>query len=245
MIRQRYYPTSNTARPGWLLNFANGLPEANVQLGLPAAQVEAIARDARYLAFLYGAWLAAIRRFGRAATVSVREAATGRAAPEGAPFEPPVFTPPNPPAGVVPVPAGAELRVFKFVQSIKACLAYDDAIGHRLGIIGPEKTASHPAPVFRLALERGPDHEWVRIVFRKYGHKGVTIYSRRGIVVDGAADDQAPWEELGIDTRSPAWDRRPLLVAGQPEIREYRLRYFEDDAPTGEYSPVESVTVGP
>jgi len=40
-------------------------------------------------------------------------------------------------------------------------------------------------------------------------------------------------------------DERPLLVAGQPEVREYRLQYYDDAGPAGDFTPVQSVTVTP
>ena len=76
----------------------------------------------------------------------------------------------------------------------------------------------------------------MKVVFKKYGRQGVIIFSRRG----GAA-----WEMLGIDLASPYNDERPLLAAGQPEVREYRLQYYDDAAPAGDFTPVQSVTVTP
>ena len=35
-----------------------------------------------------------------------------------------------------------------------------------------------------------------------------------------------------IDTESPYEDERPLLVAGTPEVREYRMRLRDKDTPT-------------
>ena len=50
---------------------------------------------------------------------------------------------------------------------------------------------------------------------------------------------------LAIDHASPYMDERPLLVAGQPEVREYRLQYYDNAAPSCEFTPVESTTVTP
>jgi hypothetical protein len=33
-------------------------------------------------------------------------------------------------------------------------------------------------------------------------------------------------------------------VPGQPETRDYRLRFYDDDVATGEYTPIASVIVG-
>ncbi len=66
--------------------------------------------------------------------------------------------------------------------------------------------------------------------------------SRRGdlFVPRGGA-----WEQLAIDLTSPYLDDRPLLVPTQLEVREYRLQFFDGDAPTDEFTEVQSVTVAP
>jgi hypothetical protein len=50
---------------------------------------------------------------------------------------------------------------------------------------------------------------------------------------------------LAIDLNSPYLDERPLLAAGVPETREYRLQFYDDAAPEGGYTEVTSVTVSP
>ena len=63
-------------------------------------------------------------------------------------------------------------------------------------------------------------------------HEAVFVESRRG-------GPSAPWEFLGIDSESPYEDARPLLVAGQPEIREYRMRFWDKGTPNGDWTDVE------
>ena len=64
----------------------------------------------------------------------------------------------------------------------------------------------------------------------------MAIYSRRA---------GGPWELLAIDLASPYLDARPLLVATQPETREYRLQYYEAEAPVGDFTAIASVSVAP
>lgn len=171
-------------------------------------------------------------RIRTAATAGLREAYSGSGA---AAMALPVFTPP-PLGGAVAVPPGALDRIFKFVQTIKSAPAYTEAIGLQLGIVGEEDGAENPLPTFTITMERGGGTcECVRIVFNKYGRDGVVIQSRR----DG------DWELLAIDLSSPYLDDRPLLAAGQPEVREYRLQYYEDAAASGGFTNVASVTVAP
>jgi hypothetical protein len=60
------------------------------------------------------------------------------------------------------------------------------------------------------------------------------VYSRRGT---------GDWELLHISAESPYLDERALLVAGQPEIREYKMRFWDAGSENGEWSDVASVTV--
>ena len=234
MKRQPYFPRTVAERPEWFHNFATELPLANAALGLPAADVTARTADASYSEYLCGAWLTAVREFGPACTASVEEFLGGTGA--GA-FVPPVFTAPPLPAGVAAVPPGALERIFAFVQTIKASPNYTEAIGLQLGIVGQQDAAEHLLPEFTVEAERGADScECVKIRFKKFGRQGVVIHSRRG----GGA-----WEMLAIDLNSPYLDERPLLVAGQPEMREYKLQFYDDAGPAGGFTAVTTVTVSP
>ncbi len=53
------------------------------------------------------------------------------------------------------------------------------------------------------------------------------------------------WEFIGIDTGSPYMDERPLLAAGQPEVREYRVRYWDKATPNGDWTASAKIAVAP
>ena len=233
MKRQPYFPRTVAARPEWFGNYATQLPIANVTLALPAADLTASVNDARFCEYSSGIYLTKAREFGPAMTASLDELFDGTSA---APFVLPLFTVPALPAGVTAVTAGALRRIFAFVQMIKASPNYTEAIGLQLGIVGSEDASENPLPTFTLKVERGEGCECVKVIFKKYGRQGVVIWSKRG---------NGGWEMLAIDLSSPYLDERPLLVPGQPEVREYRLQYYDDAAPTGEFTPVQSVTVTP
>ena len=91
-------------------------------------------------------------------------------------------------------------------------------------------------PKFLTTLEQGAGCQCVKHVFYKYTHQGVYIESRRGT---GA------WEFQAIDTESPYLDERPLLVTGVPEVREYRMRFWDKGTPNGDWTDVVKVTVSP
>lgn len=233
MKRQPYFPKKIAARPGWFANYAAQLVLANAELGLLAGDVTATVADARYLQYACGPWLTATRDFGPAATSALEALYEG---PGADPFVLTVFTPPALPVGVTAVGAGALQRIFAFVQVIKTSPNYTEAIGLQLGTVGAEETAENLVPTFSLMVERGETSEVVKVVFRKYGRPGVAIYCRRG----GAA-----WELLAIDLASPYLDARPLLVPTTPEVREYRLQYYEAESPVGDFTAIASVTVAP
>jgi len=233
MKRQPYFPRLVSERPDWFANFATQLPIANTTLALPAPDVTASVNDARFCHYSCGAWLTGAREFGPAATAAIDGLFNGTGTD---PFVLPPFTVPALPAGVTAVLPGALTRISNFVQTIKASPNYAEAIGLQLGIVGQEDAAQNPLPTFTLVVERSGGCECVKIVFKKYGRQGVIIFSRRG----GGA-----WEMLAIDLASPYNDERPLLAAGQPEVREYKLQFYDDAAPVGDFTPVQSVTVTP
>lgn len=233
MKRQPYFPRTLAQRPEWFANYAIQLPIVNTTLSLPAPSVTASVADARYCEYASGVWLTATREFGPTATAALEQLYDGAGA---APYAMPAFTAPALPAGVTAVPPGALRRIFAFVQTIKAAPAYTEALGLQLGVVGQEDSSEHPLPEFTLKVERGEGCECVRLNFRKFGRQGVVIYSRRG----GGA-----WEQLGIDLTTPYLDERPLLNPAQPEVREYRLQYFDGDQATGDFTEVQSATLAP
>lgn len=233
MKRHEYYPNRLADQPEWHFNYADRLLEYGVPIGLEEAGVTASVNDSRFMGYSLGAWLTKVREFGPGAT---SELETLRFGTGGSVFELPLFEAPPLPVGVTPVLPGALNRIFKYVQSIKAAPGYTEGIGLLMGIVGQEDTTENALPTFTLKAEMGLDCQCVRIRFKKFGRMGVAIYSRRG----GGA-----WEFLGIDTESPYLDERALLVPGQPEMREYRMRFWDKGAETGEWTDTASITVAP
>jgi len=233
MKRKPFFPELVGLWSAWFDNFATQLPQANATLGLDPAIITARVKDARYCQYASGPWLTWVRETGTQATAALDTLLNGTGSDD---YTLPVFTPPALPAGVTAVPPGALKRILDFVAQIKRSPNYNDPIGHQLKIIGEEDSTEHPVPEFSLEVERGSGCECVRVRFKKHGHKGVVVFCRRG---------NGEWEMLGIDLASPYMDERPLLNAAQPEIREYRLQYYDNDGPNGEMSPVQKITVNP
>jgi hypothetical protein len=111
-------------------------------------------------------------------------------------------------------------------------------MGRDLGIEAAQESplapAEEPQPTGEAIALTGFD---VRVTFRKGSFLGVLVESQRA--------DETEWTNLGIDFHSPYLDSRAPGVAGQPEVRRYRLRYVGDEGPTGAYSDVMAVTARP
>ena len=200
-------------------------------IGLVPADITASVNDSRHLAYSLGSWLTAVRGYGPGCTsqLEVLKLGTGNTA-----FELPEFAPPAPPAGLTAVLPGALTRIFKYVQTIKAAPVYTEGLGLLMGIVGSEDSTEHAVPEFALKTVLGDDCQCVRVGFKKFGHYAVAIYSRRG---------GGDWVLLGVDSSSPYLDERELLVAGQPEKRDYRMRFWDDGTENGDWTDIASITV--
>jgi hypothetical protein len=96
---------------------------------------------------------------------------------------------------------------------------------------GPQPKAKVEAGATGTALQRA------RINCKKKGLMDVAVYCRRGAA--GAVMDL-----LGISTDGIFLDERPLPAAGQPEVRQYQIRFWDKDQETGPWSDTLTVTVG-
>lgn len=233
MKRQTYYPSRTGNQLIWLENFAIKLAIYGPSLTIPTGEIGGAIDDANWCAYLLGLWLAGVRAFSPSTTDKVNEALTGIG---NSPIVLPTFTAPALPSGVTARNPGALTRIFTLVGKIKRDAAYDESMGTDLGIVGSENTAEHSVPKITIALEQIGATQAVRIGFLKYAHTGIYIETRRG----GGA-----WEFLGIDTVSPYMDERPLLVSTAPEVREYRMSFWDKGTQNGEWTDVAKVTVSP
>lgn len=233
MNRQEYYPIQNNDQISWLGNFRGKLPGHCDRLGIAAGDYTPILKDAAYLAYLLGTWIGALRTYSKACTVYMELAQMGHGSSER-----PTFPDPPLPDGVEEVPPGALRRIFAFVQRLKKTPDCDQATQRDLGLLPRPDYAEHRAPGFEPSLLPWQTGQMVKVRFFKYGHEGVLVQSRRG-------DLDGSWEQVGVTTASPWFDKRPLLVAGQPEVREYRLCFWDKGEGNGDWTAVSRVTVSP
>ena len=233
MKRQPFWPKIKAQQPLWLRNWANQLEAHGPTVGLAPATITSHALDARNTAYALGEYNTAVREFGPAVSEYQNHLCYGAG---GAALALPVFVVPTVPAAPAAVPAGALNRIFALCAIIKKSPGYTVEIGLQMGIVGEEDTAEATSPDFNLKAESGTGCQCVRIVFNKHGEEAVIIEERRAGGAGGF---------LAVDSGSPYLDERPLLVAGQPEVREYRMRFYADNQGFGEWTPWKAVTVGP
>ncbi|MCX6858197.1 MAG: hypothetical protein NTV80_25220 [Verrucomicrobia bacterium] len=232
MTRQDYYPVGIPEQVLWLQHFANTLLEYLHVLNIPEARLRDGVADARWLVYVVGAWRTELRSIAPAGTSAIEHAQTGKG---NDPMQLPEYHLPPLPAGVVPRAPGALKRLFKLVHTIKHVAGYDDGVGQMLGILPRHDSRVFSCPTFKIKVLSGTPNQKVAIRSSKHGHYAAFIQSRRG---------GGDWEDLGIVSKNLYEDLRPLRVPGQPELREYRLRFWDNGTPTGDWTAIATVTVG-
>ena len=132
--------------------------------------------------------------------------------------------------------ANAEKRARALAKRIKAHPAYTEGLGRVLGIIGPEDTTdiSTLKPDLTGEDKRGGA---VEIYFNLANSEGVNLYSRR--------DGDGEFKFLARDTVPPYVDNRPMLVAGKPELRNYKAVFVVADQEVSQFSDEITVNCAP
>ncbi|MBI5683896.1 MAG: hypothetical protein HZC54_02335 [Verrucomicrobia bacterium] len=234
MKRQLYYPSRIPDQITWLENWRNKLAAYGAALGLSPAQVAAGIADAAWLIYLHLSWLAAARAWSQACTKAMTDAETG----DGTVLMvPPVFTPPAPPDGVVPVRTGALNRIFALVQLIKDSPGCTAAIITDLGLAGTEQTA----PDFTTLA---PDFTLTRLVTGikvGWGWGGYAAFLDM-IELQVDRNDGKGFVFLANDTTPGYLDTFPQPAA--PVKWKYRAIFHVRDQRVGHWSIEKSITVG-
>jgi hypothetical protein len=225
-----YFPTTEAARISWIIHYRDQIAVHGPTVGLSAEEIAATQGELDFYLWLHRDRYPASQADAKADTAyrAFMDTGTGTAAQQ-----PPARTPiPDPPP--LPLP-GILTRVFAQVARIKNSLGFNDYVGNELGVIAVPDTTEHPWPDFSLSFEHGPNVQRVCISFTKYGHDGVWLESRV---------NNGEWLALGADNAKPHYDTRPLIDPALPEVREYRLRWWDKGEPNGEFSPVQKIIVG-
>lgn len=225
-----WIPLREADRLTWLQNFALKLNVYVGTAGIVAGDVTAVNL---YLAFYL--WI--INRTDQIRTASQDLTEWKRLLADG-PIGTPIGAAPAAPvyAGIplgTPV-AGIFPLIIALAERIRNTAGYTTAIGEDLGIVPPAAIAPLGDPTFTVAALPNSETrlDWVKA-------------TSDGVIVEGQRAGEATWTLLGTDRFSPYVDGRAPLVAGQPEVRRYRLRYLAGDDPVGNYSATVSVTTVP
>ncbi len=231
MKHQQYYPTRAAEQVQWLENFAGKISNYTAVLGLDAARVADIIKDARWVAYTIGPWLTAVRAWNLSCTQAAKEVQTG----SGGLVALPVFTAPALPAGTVARPQGGLDRIFDLVAEIKENNNCGDALCADLRIHGTGDTPPDfnvLSPVLDLVLSGN-------IIKVGWGWEG------HGKWLDQCeiqVDRGQGWQMLTYDT-TPGYNDTQPHPATLTQWK-YRAIYRVDDAQVGQWSPVVTIAVG-
>ena len=231
MINQSYFPKNEANRVIWLSNFNTKLLIHGTELTIDPAEQALTITDIGYYIWMLQTWYPSIQQSAFEATALKNNIGNGPSKPI---CTLPVHSAITPP-GQMPIP-GVLTRLFNLIARIKISKGYTESIGVDLGVVGGFDATEHLTPEYTVTTERGASIEQANISFTKYGHDGVSIDGRR---------NQGDWEFLAISMLKPWLDTRPLLDPLLPEIREYRLRFWDKGDANGEHTAVQRVTVGP
>ena len=229
-MKKYFLPNGNAQRGTWISNFDIKLKELGSKVGATKDDTDSVHADA--LAFVYSLLLSAasLSFEHQCATyqLSIRNSPNGTE-----PIDIPVLAV----VGVAPapVPSGIFTRIGLLVKRIKASKGYTDDIGRALGIIGAEMEAKNATDDVQPKLSGKMVGGFAQLKYTKGANNGIRIESRRGTESDFTLLDKI--------NKTIYSDKRPNLIAGQPEKREYRAWFFVGDEVVGQVSAVISITV--
>lgn len=229
----KYYSKNALEAMAWMDNYAVQIAIHGPACGLSPSEISDTQADAAHYLKLKREWHQVIENFGQTATDYIDHYAMGSSATAMRRPECPVFTDLGEER-----PPGTLRRIFGTVNRIKVHENYsDEVVGKALNIVTPTSNRpQRPYPIFTTRLAQGPGHQLVEIEFKICKHGGVYIESR---LYNGT------WQFLAIDNAKPHIDDRPLQTPNTPEVREYRMRWWDKGEAHGEWSPVQTITVIP
>ena len=231
MLTQSYFPNTEGDRVVWLTNFDTKIQIHATALALNPVELATTLTDIDFYVWVLQTWYPSIQQSALESTAYKLLIGYGTESHVIAVPAHAAITSPAP----TPLP-GVLTRLFNLIARIKIGTGYTESIGLDLGIVGSVVSSTPQTPEYTVTTERGPEIEQVSISFIKYRHDGVSIYSRR---------NQGDWEFLAVAMVKPWLDNRALIDPLLPEVREYRLRYWDKGDANGEYSAVQRVNVGP
>jgi hypothetical protein len=226
-------PRDESAFDIWLTNFNNNFPSVAAALN-ESASVARIAQDAvagRYLITRNEA----IRSYKQQESEFKERAIKGES--DGATLTLPSLSLPEPPERLV-INEGMWDFANRLVQRIIKADAFTPEIEALLDIgLGDDTDSVAPDNMKPLIKELDAVNGAVKIRASLQGMKAFRVFSQRG------ANDS--FEAVGDSAQAEFFDERQNLVPGQPETRQYKLVFLENNKPVGEYSAIETVVTKP
>ncbi len=224
MSKRYYLPGNLEAFVFWLSNFILKLKPLATLLGVSPRELEQTEADHKFVSFACDAknQYAAKAKDLTAFCNILQKGGQDLVLPQS------VQLPEAPPM----VPAGVADRVTGLVHRIKHHPAYNDAIGHDLGIIGPEQSVDFNSvkPQVRVSLQDGrPVLRW-----KKNRLDGAELIVDRG---------SGTFERLAVCTKPRFTDQAPLPSPGTGAVWKYKVIYRDNDKPVGQWSDIASVGV--
>ena len=240
MKRQRYLPLRVAEQVPWLVNFYLKLAVHGTDLGVPSARLASITADCRWLVYVLGTWLPAVRAWQKSCTNAAEQAQSG---PGVALMALPVFNAPALPAAipasglpaVVPVVDGALERIFDCIGEIKRLAACTVAVQKDMGIIGAQQIGPDFATITpELKLKISGNQVFVGWDWRGFAKflDQCEIQVNRG----------TGWQPLTFDT-TPGYTDTEAFPAALTEWK-YRAIFRVDDAQVGVWSAEARIAVG-
>ena len=216
-----FIPTASQKRIDWAKNFKINLPQIAPDFGLSEEKTNKALAACDTIIFTITLAREA-KRFSKICTL-YRDGVLSKKVKDHT--IPTITMPAQPPVIIDANPIGYLQQIAQF---IKVQSKYTAATGSLLQIIAPSASSASLTESKPKCKTKSLVNSVVRIDWTKGKAHGVIVESQRG--------DETVWTTLDRDTFSPYIDTRPPLVAGKPEERRYRLRYFFNDEPIGEYS---------
>lgn len=157
-----------------------------------------------------------------------------RDGPIGTPLGATPVAPTYPPAPLFVISAAIFEQFIQFADRTKNTAGYNTAMGEDIGweAVGGEPPLGDPTFDLLALVNSQVQLNWVKA-------------TADGVIIESQRAGETDWTVLATDHFSPYIDTRAPLVAGQPEVRRYRIRYLVGDDPVGNYSGTFSVTTIP
>lgn len=223
-----YIPSSDSGRVIWMNNFSSKIVNYATQVGITAAEVTAIQKDAAMFNYVinmlegYKQTLNNITSYKNLLKHAVGQQHLGA-----------LPTPPSLPTAPALVTEGAFDRVSNYVKRIKSSANYNEAMGNDLGIIAPVQTfdASTMQPELKVTLDGDRPH----IKCAKSYSDAIDLYVDR--------KDGAGFVLIGRLTKPDYIDIVSLPANVSLAEWDYKARYVIANEVVGVMSAIASIVV--